>query len=213
MMIPSAPPASYHEGGCLDQHCAGPQPPQHATASVQIFKQYLPPFHDYESIYQDTRTESSFLNTDHSQSLYGNAELPIFGLQYGMSGPFKDGSNDVHTSAQDSFPQARTSLGQQSITQESPATSCIVCTEDFSTTLLRAQEISQECSHVPSVCEDCLLQWIRSQLENKGWNKIECPECNVLLDYGDIRRLADPATFSRHVRFSFFVFNKTLMCH
>jgi hypothetical protein len=139
------------------------------------------------------------LNPDPLLSLYGNADLLMFGFQYGMSGLSKDLNNDTDVPVRDSAIQALASPGQQSVSQGPQATGCIVCTDDFSATIIRAQKISQECSHVPSVCQGCLVQWIQSQLESRGWDKIECPECNVLLAYHDIQRLADPATFSRYV--------------
>src|SRR5436305_10262490 len=78
-------------------------------------------------------------------------------------------------------------------------TSCIICTEDFSATVRPPGWISLACLHEPSVCCDCLARCIKSDLENKIWNQIKCPECKTLLIYEDIKRLADQATFSRQV--------------
>ena len=92
--------------------------------------------------------------------------------------------------------QSSPSLGAVS---QPPATNCLVCTEEFSETVLRIGSITEACQHLPSVCHDCLAQWIKSELDSKGCGKIECPECRCLLAYEDIRRLADSATFSRYI--------------
>ncbi|TVY56578.1 Uncharacterized protein LCER1_G004036 [Lachnellula cervina] len=68
-------------------------------------------------------------------------------------------------------------IDQQHATVESVPTTCLACTEDFS--------------------EDILRVYL-SELDSKGCGKIKCPECNCLLAYEDIQRLADPATFVRY---------------
>lgn len=75
--------------------------------------------------------------------------------------------------------------------------SCIVCTEEFSGTTIPPKWISQNCVHPPTVCSDCLVKCIKSDLDTKVWNQIKCPECGILLIYDDIRQLADRETFLR----------------
>lgn len=138
-------------------------------------------YHEWSSLYQQEESERT--SDPHSLlALYGNADLPIFGLQYGISA-FHLGERNF----------------DQSVVRGPPATNCLVCDGQFSATFTRTGIISPECSHMSSVCQECLIGWIRSQLENRGWDKIECPECNVLLAYQDIQRLSDPATLLRYV--------------
>ncbi|PMD40388.1 hypothetical protein L207DRAFT_633426 [Hyaloscypha variabilis F] len=68
-----------------------------------------------------------------------------------------------------------------------PPTSCIICTEDFSSTTRKPRWISSSCLHHP----------------HKIWNQIKCPECEITLIYDDIRRFADPDTFARYDTLSF----------
>lgn len=85
---------------------------------------------------------------------------------------------------------------------EPPPTSCIICTEDFGGSIMPPGWISLACLHHPSVCCECLAKCIKSDLESKIWSQIKCPECKTLLIYEDIKRLADPETFSRYVQTS-----------
>lgn len=75
--------------------------------------------------------------------------------------------------------------------------SCIICVEDFDGLIEPPEWISLECLHPPSLCRECMSKCIKNDLENKLWDQIQCPECNVLLPYEDIRRLADRETFVR----------------
>ena len=77
------------------------------------------------------------------------------------------------------------------------ASSCIICTEDFSEIVTAPSWISLACLHEPSVCRDCIAKCIKTNLESKIWNQIMCPECKTLLIYEDIQRLADAETFAR----------------
>lgn len=77
-------------------------------------------------------------------------------------------------------------------------TSCMICIEDFSDITRAPGRISQECRHKPAVCTGCISRSIKIDLETKIWDQIKCPECKILLNYDDIKRLADPVTFSRY---------------
>lgn len=101
-----------------------------------------------------------------------------------------------------------THLPQRNISQSSThpkdsQMSCIICVENFSSTVTRPAWISLACTHEPSVCSVCISRSIKSDLETRIWDQIRCPECQTLLIYDDIKRLADPATFERYERLSF----------
>ncbi|KAL2060168.1 hypothetical protein VTL71DRAFT_9563 [Oculimacula yallundae] len=76
------------------------------------------------------------------------------------------------------------------------ASSCIICTKTFSHECKPPACISHACTHEPSVCSDCVCEYLEHELSNNVWNRIECPECAVLLEYDDIKRLANAGTFS-----------------
>ncbi|KAF8862455.1 hypothetical protein BDZ45DRAFT_739439 [Acephala macrosclerotiorum] len=82
-------------------------------------------------------------------------------------------------------------------------TSCIICTEDFTSTLQPPPWITHACTHAPSVCTPCLSKCISNDLTSKIWNQIKCPECSIPLVYEDIKRLATPSTFAKYEDLSF----------
>ena len=92
---------------------------------------------------------------------------------------------------------------KSTLIQRGQATSCVVCTEEFSSTIQTPPWISLACLHQPSVCTGCLAQSIRHDLDNKVWDQIKCPECSITLIYEDIQRLADPEIFLRYETLSF----------
>ncbi|KAF2755675.1 hypothetical protein EJ05DRAFT_540349 [Pseudovirgaria hyperparasitica] len=75
---------------------------------------------------------------------------------------------------------------------------CIICGDTCAPYDYPGQ-ISTKCAHEPSCCTDCIQAWIASELESKGWDKIRCPECLILLEHAEIRSLATNATFERSV--------------
>ncbi|KAK5997203.1 E3 ubiquitin-protein ligase RNF19B-like protein [Cladobotryum mycophilum] len=75
---------------------------------------------------------------------------------------------------------------------------CIVCTEKKEVELFPQVSVTSTCTHEPNTCLDCIETSIRSDMTNKLWSDIRCPECRELLDYTDIQRYADKATFERY---------------
>jgi hypothetical protein len=59
--------------------------------------------------------------------------------------------------------------------------------------------ITEECRHSVNCCMDCLEQWIESQLESQGWDRIKCPDssCNKLLRRTDMKECASPEAYAR----------------
>jgi hypothetical protein len=106
--------------------------------------------------------------------------------------------------AEDSHkPRGPTATSQRLSVAKPLPTSCLICTEEFGGAVVPPAWITVDCLHDPSVCTECLAKCIKSDLENKIWNQIKCPECKSLLIHDDIERLADPATFSRYVQLGF----------
>ena len=77
---------------------------------------------------------------------------------------------------------------------------CLTCgegmTEGSASTLLRSA--TKNCEHVQT-CASCMQQWIRSQLEDKSWDTLTCPECPERLQHDDVREWADDETSERYV--------------
>lgn len=71
---------------------------------------------------------------------------------------------------------------------------CVVCGEatpipDFPSLM--------NCAHEPQVCGDCYKTWISTQLDNKSWKEIGCPDsgCKELLGHADVQRYAAPEVY------------------
>jgi hypothetical protein len=162
-----------------------------------------------------------------SQGLYGGAQISLFGPQYGIpvqangntlpdqtktinsgaevSDTYDDMLRRADSSIQSSYADTQKSSRcrvEKDVAKPLP-TSCLICTEEFRGTVVPPAWITVACLHGPSVCTECLAECIKSDLENKIWNQIKCPECESLLIHEDIERLADPATFSRYVQLEF----------
>ncbi|TVY82727.1 E3 ubiquitin-protein ligase [Lachnellula suecica] len=156
-----------------------------------------------------------------SLPFYGSTELPTFGTQYGIRSIPSQNAHSVllqkaHSNHLDAVQTVFSrifqhtegsshtthSIGASQIgyfaTQEALETSCVACAEDFSTEVVRSGATTQECTHLPNICQNCVSTWIQSKLDSNSWNTIQCPECSVLMAYQDIKRVADLATFSRY---------------
>jgi hypothetical protein len=79
-----------------------------------------------------------------------------------------------------------------------PATeTCTVCSEDRKVTELPLR-ITSDCKHKPTLCKDCLGQWIHSSMDTLTWERLKCPECPELLKFDDVRRYAFREDFDRY---------------
>jgi hypothetical protein len=72
---------------------------------------------------------------------------------------------------------------------------CSVCGNSYPLELFHLP--SWDCTHDSNCCRTCLQNWIKSQLETKGWDKICCPEneCEEILQVNDIQRCALAETY------------------
>lgn len=77
---------------------------------------------------------------------------------------------------------------------------CVICTD--MATDFPVLSVTSACNHPPQACLDCIRAQIKSNMDSRRWNDIHCPECNALLEYHDVERLADDETFARYERFS-----------
>ncbi len=60
--------------------------------------------------------------------------------------------------------------------------------------------VSRDCNHRPKTCLACLQQWIRAAMTDKAWHDrvVTCPECSSALEYNEVQRFADRATFAKY---------------
>lgn len=100
------------------------------------------------------------------------------------------GSQDQET--EDPFRAAEGSEGEKHRFKE-----CVVCAEESSVDVFL--RVTARCSHAAGTCRDCVTTGIRSDLDNKRWTEIRCPECEEGLEYVDVHRFADRQTFERCV--------------
>jgi IBR domain, a half RING-finger domain len=75
---------------------------------------------------------------------------------------------------------------------------CAVCADTLRGSQFPERPVTGSCTHASSTCLDCIQRHIESQLENRMWNQLCCPECPSLLGYADVEKYASKATFQRY---------------
>jgi len=131
--------------------------------------------------------------------LIKTVDLPSSSMRTRLTDYFRrPGSSRSH---QDNLDTSEEESMSEFVTTAPPPTECSICTEEFTPKLKPPPWITLTCLHQPSVCTPCLAQSIRSDLDNKIWSNIRCPEegCDAVLIYEDVKRLADAVTFARYV--------------
>ena len=85
-----------------------------------------------------------------------------------------------------------------STTRRRPRRECVVCSEESSHQHpFPTQKIASTCAHKSMTCKSCLRAWILAQLDSSTWDHIACPECDELMQHGDVRLHASAADFRR----------------
>jgi len=93
---------------------------------------------------------------------------------------------------------AGASSNPTSTTRRRPKRECVVCSEESSRSHpFPTQKIASTCVHKSLTCKACLRAWILAQLDGSTWDHIACPECDELMQYGDVRLHASAADFRR----------------
>ncbi|KAK3341426.1 hypothetical protein B0T25DRAFT_464790 [Lasiosphaeria hispida] len=78
-----------------------------------------------------------------------------------------------------------------------PTETCTVCIDDKKISELPAR-VTAGCKHKPTICKDCLKQWLESSLESGSWDRLKCPDCSEILSHSEVRRFASRETFNRY---------------
>lgn len=74
----------------------------------------------------------------------------------------------------------------------------MICADSLPKLAFPSPTIAPSCMHEVSTCLLCLATSIRHDLENRMWDKIQCPECRALLDHYSVQKYADEETFARY---------------
>jgi hypothetical protein len=72
---------------------------------------------------------------------------------------------------------------------------CVVCGDSKPPLDFPQAAPTSKCEHLPQTCTECLHSWMASQIENKGCEGIQCPECREILEYGDVQQAASAESF------------------
>ncbi|TLD33810.1 hypothetical protein PspLS_00963, partial [Pyricularia sp. CBS 133598] len=78
------------------------------------------------------------------------------------------------------------------------ARECAVCTEEVAESEFPTKAVTSACNHPINTCKTCLKTSISSDMNNKFWNRISCPECGASLMQEDVERHAEPATIDKY---------------
>ena len=73
-----------------------------------------------------------------------------------------------------------------------------VCGDEFSIHEFKSRPFTSACSHKVNTCNTCLGHWLDESLNNRGYDKISCPECSNLLQHADLKFCATTEQFNRY---------------
>ena len=71
---------------------------------------------------------------------------------------------------------------------------CVICAETKAAVEFPSIPNTAACKHPIGTCAVCVATSIASDLANKLWQEVRCPECREQLSHKDIQRHADTAT-------------------
>ena len=74
---------------------------------------------------------------------------------------------------------------------------CSICMETLGLQSYPAGATTSSCNHRINVCAGCLQQSMATQLNSKRWDQINCPSCNEIMSYEDVKRAASGDVFER----------------
>jgi hypothetical protein len=83
-----------------------------------------------------------------------------------------------------------------------PAIDCAVSIESLEPDSFLQHPITPSCDHKPTTCSSCLTQSIESQISDKPWDQISCPECLELVLFDSVKEIVSQEAFERYVKFA-----------
>ncbi|KAK4206237.1 hypothetical protein QBC37DRAFT_381286 [Rhypophila decipiens] len=60
---------------------------------------------------------------------------------------------------------------------------CVVCTDTKN--IGEFASVTSACTHPPATCLECVAISVKTDLDNRLWNELRCPECREILQYDD----------------------------
>ncbi|KAK3652982.1 hypothetical protein LTR56_004932 [Elasticomyces elasticus] len=75
---------------------------------------------------------------------------------------------------------------------------CNVCGDAKDPLEFSAKQPTVGCMHPVATCNECLVQWMATEIDEKGGEGIKCPECPETLEYADVQRCASDETFEAY---------------
>ena len=76
---------------------------------------------------------------------------------------------------------------------------CVICANTKASNDFPIFSVSSACEHPPQTCLGCVEKSIKTNFENRKWDQIHCPECHAIMQFEDVERYADRATFEKYV--------------
>lgn len=73
---------------------------------------------------------------------------------------------------------------------------CTVCLESLLKNEFPKHKITTRCE--ASTCSSCLTEAVESQISQKPWNQIECPECPELVPFEAVKEIVSEEAFERY---------------
>lgn len=76
---------------------------------------------------------------------------------------------------------------------------CDVCCVDIPLKEFQKTTASQNCQHDPSMCLDCLRQYVEGECQGPSWREIQCPElnCKEVLSGRDVYKFTAKEVFQK----------------
>lgn len=75
---------------------------------------------------------------------------------------------------------------------------CSVCMESLDSESFPAQKITSLCKHNPTVCRDCLTQFLSAKIPDVAFDQVTCPECPGVLPYDVVKMWASEESFEQY---------------
>ena len=74
---------------------------------------------------------------------------------------------------------------------------CSVCMDELGAESFPKDKLTAGCEHEPTVCHSFLTRSVESQIDDKPWDQIGCPECLETLSFETVKRAASVTFFER----------------
>jgi hypothetical protein len=111
-----------------------------------------------------------------------------------------DGTYDADDS-EDDMPLAnrkKSTPGSASTTITANTTECAVWMESLGLDSFPKHKTTPLCNHSPITCSSCLRQSIESEISDRPWDQIQCPDCPELLPFDSVKAIVSPEAFERY---------------